>query len=401
MIIETETRPLAEALKALDRCVDGRSTTMKDVLIRCGTEEQSLTIRNETFDLQRMYAFDTVDENDPEIDPELEQIAVNSRRLVALLDSIEAPLVRLEAKSTSVLTVKTGWESEGGGRYTIRNPETYLYDDEPTMPEIPWQFSVKAEIFSEALKRVRTAASADDYRYQGVWFHVKDATLRVFAIDGKRICFQEIADLVFDSDEGNKMEGAFQIPVGTANAIISLAEADGAIKVGFHLAKEEGSDESRLGKAWFGWDDTIISSKILEATMLVYKEILGLISGAYVLGVNPGEFSRAVKQASLIREPSAKRHQSIILAVEDGKLIVRSSNREGEAAEIQIECDANILGIPAKRVNPRLMLDIMPFMGEEALQIQFGDAPEGREAIIALVGGFDFQYGLMPMRMET
>ncbi len=407
MIFETETKPLAMMIRTMDKYVDARSPTMADILIRKSGDAHVLAMQNSVFDLRWGFVFDNVVMDEETDNPEVDWVAVPSSKLAALIDSIGAEQIRLEAKSNSYLTIKTAWEAPGGGRFSIRQTDSFLYDEDMIQEEIPWQLNLNGALLATALKRAITAAGAADYRFEGIWFHIKDEKLRIFAVDGRRICYQEIEDIQFTDNADRSIEVSFQIPIKTAKAMISLVGGqDLNVFLGFVLTKTADSDVSRLGKIHFSWADIVLTSKIIEIEMLPYNEVLGQMCDTYVITVDSGEFNKAVKQAAFVRQQN-KVDSWITISVEGGKLMVKASNVNGEEAKIAIECEANVQDIPIRKVNPAFVLDIMPFMGEDALQIKYGDIVGGvvtNNSIIMMDSDPDseqgFQYGFMPIRMN-
>lgn len=108
----------------------------------------------------------------------------------------------------------------------------------------------------------------------------------------------------------------------------------------------------------------------------------------------------AVKQAGLVKQPG-NTGSWITLAVEEGALMLRACNRNGEAAEIVVECQSSEDDVPIKKLNPAFLLDIMPFMDGEELHIKYA---EGALGAVTMDSGPEtdqkFRYGFMPMRME-
>ncbi len=289
----------------------------------------------------------------------------------------EGAQVRLETAAEDRVSL-----SAGRSRFSL---PSLPVDDFPIMAEgeLPHRFALSAADLKRLIDKTRFAISTEETRYylNGIYLHASQGKgagkLRAVATDGHRLARVET-----DLPKGAaKMPGVI-VPRKAVQELRKLVdEVDGEVEI-------ELSD----AKIRFGFDDIVLTSKLIDGTFPDYERVIPE-GNDKVLELNAKEFEQAVDRVSTI---STEKSRAIKLAIEPGRVTLQASSMDdGSASE---EIDAVYSG-PALEIgfNSRYLLDMTGQIAGETLALHMND---GTSPTVARDSGdAGALYVIMPMRV--
>jgi len=261
-------------------------------------------------------------------------------------------------------------------------------EDFPTMGfgDQPLGFEIAADALRKLIDKTRFAISTEETRYylNGIYLHPAQTdgvdVLRAVATDGHRLARFELP----------LPEGAAGMPgvivprkaVGELRKLID--ETDGMIAVGL--------SDSRATKIRFGFDDVVLTSKLIDGTFPDYSRVIPS-GNDKTLVVNGREFANAVDRVATI---SSEKSRAVKLNLEHDRLILSVISPEnGSASE---ELAVSYGGAPIEiGFNARYLLDITGQIDGEDARMELADAAS--PTVMRDLGDEHSLYVLMPMRV--
>lgn len=270
----------------------------------------------------------------------------------------------------------------GRSRFSL---PTLPVDDFPVMAEgeLPHQFILQAAELKRLIDKTRFAVSTEETRYylNGIYLHAAHGKggecLRAVATDGHRLARVE-AEL---PKGAAKMPGVI-VPRKAVQELRKLVdEVEGEVKI-------ELSD----AKIRFGFDDIVLTSKLIDGTFPDYERVIPE-GNDKVLEIGAREFEQAVDRVSTI---STEKSRAVKLVIEPKKVTLQASSPDdGSASE---EIDAVYKGSPLEiGFNSRYVLDMMAQVKGETLSLWFSDGTS--PALVRDSGDSGALYVIMPMRV--
>ena len=257
--------------------------------------------------------------------------------------------------------------------------------DFPVMAEgeLPHAFTLSAADLRGIIDHTRFAISTEETRYylNGIYLHATEnngvQVLRAVATDGHRLASVEVP----------LPEGASGMPdvivprkaVGELRKLIDETEAEISVAL---------SDT----KVRFGFDDGVLTSKLIDGTFPDYQRVIPADNDK-IMEVDRKLFADAVDRVSAI---SSEKSRAVKMSLSAGALILSASSPEAGSATEELEASyaAESLEIG---FNSRYLLDITQQIEGDTAQFVMADAAS--PTIVREVDDAGALYVLMPMRV--
>ena len=272
--------------------------------------------------------------------------------------------------------------SSGRSRFTLACLPT---EEFPVMSgdELPHEFKLTAAELRGLIDRTRFAISTEETRYylNGIYLHAikRDDTslLRAVATDGHRLA-------------------SVDTPLPAAAAAIPGVIVPRKAVTELRKQIDESSNEVTIGlsetKIQFSFDDTVLTSKIIDGTFPDYQRVIPSDNDKE-LNVDRQLFIDAVGRVSAI---SSEKSRAVKLTLTNDTLVLSASSPEhGSATE---ELEVNYRGDDLEiGFNSGYLLDIARQIEGDSAQLTLADA--GSPTIIRMANDTNALYVLMPMRV--
>ena len=242
-----------------------------------------------------------------------------------------------------------------------------------------WTLKLPVQDLVKNLMKVSYAKSMeeDGRRYlNGVLLSLRNGVLTIAATDGRRLALVEKP--LETTDTESVADGDIILP---AKASVELTRSlDMVGDVTIHVSQSSIS---------FATADTVLTSKLIEATYPNYRQVIPKDFSRQVL-IPRAAFAEALGRVSMVVSDSSA---SVRLALTENTLTVSAnSNEVGESSEpLEIEYTDEPFDIS---FNPQFVSEPLKYLDCEQLIMQFSDDLSP----VALTGDEGFLYIIMPMR---
>jgi DNA polymerase-3 subunit beta len=254
----------------------------------------------------------------------------------------------------------------------------------PTLREYDFKGAVTVpfDFVKTMIDRVSFAITMDDPRYaiHGALFIVRKGSLEMVSTDGHRLSYVKK-----QADVAPKEEIRVIVPSKMLAEIVKLEPGpEGEMKIGL----KENHIFVRTGLR-------TIQGSLFEGTFPNFEKVMP-VGNDKVVRCATGSLLDALKRVSLL---SAERTKAVKLAIDEGKLVVSTSNPEfGEAEET-----VDIEGYKGKGIeigfNARYLIDFLQVLGTEEVLLELKDGETQGMLKPADEQGTDYRYVVMPMRI--
>lgn len=256
-------------------------------------------------------------------------------------------------------------------------------DEFPLIPKVERdkEFSVKADLFYEAINETVFAASMNTSRpvLSGVFMVSGEKGLKLVATDSYRL-----AEKTLETEKKSKEEVSCIIPGKT---MMELAKIIGK------LDKKEVKVNVSKNQILFSVGDVEFISRLIEGKYPDYEKIIPK-ENKTKFEVSVEDLSLVLKRVSLF---ARENNNSVKLSVtNDGKLVV--SSEETKVGEEKAEVIVKIEGENNKiSLNSQYLLDVLTYVTEDKIEIQMTDKVS--PALIKPVKGEGYVYIIMPLKV--
>lgn len=253
---------------------------------------------------------------------------------------------------------------------------TYPTEDFPAIKTInkTHEISIDREKFFESIKKVEYTIYPDESResLNGVFMHKVDNKLRFVASDSFRLAYNEF---IFEKECEDIL-----IPKKTVNELTKIQSDIEEKEINLYI--EDKTVMVELGNA------TLIS-KLKEAKFPNYKEVIP--NNPYKLYLDKNAILDTLRRVSIISDETTR---SVILNIDEDKLVIKSSNAELGFAEE--EMPAKFEGVPFEICfNAKFLIEAIESIYSETIIM---DLKDGQSAAM-LSGDESYKAVLMPIRM--
>lgn len=294
-------------------------------------------------------------------------VCVPAKKIFEIVKLLPENEVTLEQSDKNILI------SSGKINYKLF---TYPTEDFPTIKTISKnkRISIDRQKFFESIKKVEYTIYPDESResLNGVFMHKVDDKLRFVASDSFRLAYNEFS---FDKECEDIL-----IPKKTVNELTKIQTDTEEEEVNLYI--EDKTIMVELG-------NTTIISKLKEAKFPNYKDVIP--NNPYKLYLDKNSTLDTLKRVSIISDETTK---SVILNIDEDKMIIKSSNTELGFAEE--EMTAKYEGVPFEICfNAKFLIEAIESIYSETIIM---DLKDGQSAAI-LSGDESYKAVLMPIRM--
>lgn len=306
MFIRCNTKILKNALAHVSKCCAKGSTMpiLSNVLLTCD-ESGGVKIRATDLEMFGMTLFHADETRKGET-------TVPAKLLLEVVSRFDNEEMRLETDGT-VVKIASGFSEF---ELSAVPADDFPLWEEPEGVSI----MVKAGVLQEAIRQTLHAVPTQDPRkiLGGILFVLESGTLTLVATDGRKMGKYEIHGVDYS---GERLE--FVVPAFVCNVVhSSIDDVDVTI--------------STAGKrVAFCYGDTTLSSNLLEGTYPKYESVIPHEVNATVY-VDGGKLGSLAAQAATTSE---NKHNSIVLAIEEGKIRVESQSYDVGKFAGQMEAD--------------------------------------------------------------
>ena len=243
-----------------------------------------------------------------------------------------------------------------GSKLTVLGMNSSDFPSVPQKLDQKNTFALPKNLFQEALSQVIFATSIDETRpvLTGVLAIFKKGSLSLVATDGFRLSQKKIAI--------KGIEKSFQI-ILPKNVLLEIA------KFSFEETEILFSYKADEHQASFGFNETILSSRLLEGEFPDFEKIIPKESSLKI-NVDKDELLRVVKLASVFARDSAN-----IVKISTKKDTLNVSAESSQAGSQQTEIAAKVEGKELEiAFNFRFLEDFLHSIKRESVDIRFSSA---------------------------
>jgi DNA polymerase-3 subunit beta len=356
-------------LQVVGRAVSSRATLPALSGIRLTATESILTLEATDMELG--------------ITMQLEDVAVDDQGVVLLPGRLLGDVVR----SLPAGQVELGLRPEpgdmeltaGAARFHLR---TLPSEDFPRLPELDGSaVGLPAQPLAETIERVARAASRDEVRpiLTGVLFQAEGTTLTMVATDSYRLSVKhtELDEELSEAVEAN-------VPARALRELARLIAQQGPERVTLALARNQ---------AVFRAGSVVLTSRLIEGQFPSWRQLIPE-SFEHEVRLPRGELLEVARRIGQL----AQRNAPLRFAFAEGELTVAAETPEvGDASE----------GIPAPysgepleiAFNPQFLIEGLESVDTDELVIKLSSPL--RPGLLEPVGGEDFSYLVMPIRLNV
>jgi DNA polymerase-3 subunit beta len=319
-----------------------------------------------------------------------------------IVRAVEPGSVVVEADSHSMVI------SAGRARFEVK---TFDVEDFPVLPTpaVP-QVWVDVGVFTEAVRQTVRAASTDDTRpvLTGVLATTEPGGVRLVATDSYRLSKRDVPGVFFP-------QGADQALI-PARALVELLRLFPSKTATHHPGPDLGPDldgvdsdsdsavsgehtaEHKIGlsfgelEATFTVGHTSFTTRLFDGKFPDWQQLIPT-SGLHTATISKAPFVAALRRAQLF---TRERTTPVLLRLQPGSVSMRVVSHELGSADEEIDAvfDGDELTVA---FNPRYLADGVDAVPGEQFELCAVDAM--KPAVIQAVGGGDYLYLLMPVRV--
>ena len=253
----------------------------------------------------------------------------------------------------------------------------------PTLREYDFKgaVTVPLEFFRSMIERVIFAITMDDPRYAiyGALFVVRRGTMEMVETDGHRLAY-----IKRETDVAPREEIRVIVPSKTLSEIVKLDPGpEGEVRIGVkenHVFLKSGL--------------RMLQSSLFEGTFPNYEKVMPS-SNDRIVRCGTQALLSALRRVSLL---SAERTKAVKMSVNEGKVMVSTSNPEFGEAEETIDIEGYKGDMIEIGFNSRYLMDFLEAVRTEQVQFELKDGET--QGLMRPVGadGMDYRYVVMPMR---
>ncbi len=258
-------------------------------------------------------------------------------------------------------------------------------DDFPIMEtsQLPVNFVLPANVLKRLIDKTRFAISTEETRYylNGIYFHTAEADgtqmLRAVATDGHRLARVETPAPA----DAEQMPGVI-VPRKAVNELLRLLdECDDPVSISLSETK-----------ICFSFDDTILTSKLIDGTFPDYERVIPS-NNDRVLELDGKSFAQAVDRVSTV---ATEKTRAIKLSLSSNLITLSATGADAGSAteEVNASYGADSMDIG---FNSKYLLDITSQIDGNNARFLFADA--GSPTIVRDTADEGSLYVLMPMRV--
>ncbi|RNC67683.1 MAG: DNA polymerase III subunit beta [Desulfuromonadales bacterium] len=362
----------SRALQKIQGIVEKRNTMpiLSNVLIEANTEGIELTATDLEVGMKSSYPTSVTREG---------KITISAKKLYEIIKELPDEAISFATKENDWVDIRCG-----KAHFSIvgLSPEEFPY-----FPKVNEESFIRIEsaFLADMIEKTAYAICFDETKYNLNGIFVKAAEengrafLRMVATDGHRLSITE----------------------KEFNGTVSPEMAKGVIfpKKGiFELKKmcEEETTELSLGfmdnSAVIRKGNTVVVMRLVDGEFPDYTRVVP-VANDKIVTVARDSFLHSLRRMSIL---SSEKFKGIKMEVQDGGMVISSSNPElGEASE---ELEAVYAGIPLSiRFNAKYLLDVLSVLHESEVALVLRD--ELSPAIVKPAGIDGFTAVIMPMRL--
>ena len=255
----------------------------------------------------------------------------------------------------------------------------------PILPEFNKQsaFEVPAGLVGDMVRKTVFASSADETRHvlNGVFWSSVQGHVEMVATDGRRLAIVSKKNLAKDK------EFKVIVPTKILNELLRLMT-----HYEVNIKSEErmlvGITENQIA---FQYKDTTLLSRLVGGTFPHYQQVIPSKKDI-IVEVNTKELLAITKRASLC---AVDRGGSVKYTLRKGELQVAAASQNQEFnEEVPIEYSGDEFQVA---FNPQFVIDALKHIDTE--KVSLGLTTPVNPALIEPVGGTDYRFVVMPMRI--
>ena len=360
---------LSAALQLVGRAVSTRGTLPSLSGVLLVADGHGLTLRATDMELALTRALD-------EVKPEHEGTVLLPGRLFAdVVRSLPAGDVSLELRPEQ----RDVEIAAGEARFHLR---TLPAEDFPRLPELEGEtVKLPGAPLAATIDLVARAASRDEVRpiLTGVLLQAEASTLTMVATDSYRL---SVKHTELESPVGQALEA--NVPARALRELARIIGAEGAEEVEIALPRNQ---------VVFRAAGVLLSSRLIEGQFPSWRQLVPE-SFEHEVRLPREEFLEIARRISQL----AQRNAPLRLAFAEGELTVAAETPDiGDAREAM---PAPYSGEPLEiAFNPQFLVEGIESVGSEELAVQLSSPL--RPGLLRPVGGEDFSYLVMPIRLNA